>query len=150
MEIKISTKMLISLIFIFLMIGSTFAFALLNAFRSPEEEIKIPNQRIIDYELDDRQRTSLLKRYYTLMEYRYFTGCLECGSVKSKLESVTQNSENQIFLQEIVSENNVTSSLTITSLKGGKTLINPSGEDIENLICDFLVNQPLWCITSKI
>jgi len=149
MKIKLSTQTLIALVFIFLMFGSTFAYAILNAFKSPEEEIKIPNQRIIDYELNEIQRNYLLQRGYTLIEYRYFTGCLECIDMKSKLESVTQNSDNQIFLQEILSEGNA-NSLTVTSLRGGKTITNPSSENLENTICNFLVNQPLWCVTSKI
>jgi len=150
MKVKISTQTLIALIFIFLMFGSTFAYAILNAFTSPEEDVNIPNQRIIDFELDQSQRGFLLQRGYTLIEYQYFSGCLECVDVKNKLESLTQNSDNQIYLQELLSAENATTSLTVTSLRGGKTITNPSSENLENVICNYLVNQPLWCVTSKI
>ncbi len=124
----------------------------MNSLRNPEESITIPNQKIIDYELNDQQRRYLLQRYYTLIEYRYFTGCMDCIGMKNELERVTQNSDDQIFLQEIVilSTDNTTSSLTITSLRGQKSLDNPSNVEIEEIICNLLISQPIWCVTSKI
>jgi len=132
------------------MFASSLAYALINAFRNPEESITVPNQKIIDYELNQQQRTFLLQRYYTLVEYRYFTGCMDCISMRNELERITQNSDGQIFLQEIVSTDNATTSLTITSLRGQKILDNPTNEEIEDTICNLLVSQPLWCVTSKI
>lgn len=132
------------------MFVSSLAFAIINVFRSPEEEITIPNQKIIDYELNPEQRKYLLQRGYTLMEYSYYTGCLDCIDMKKELERFTQNSDNQIFLQEILLTENTTSSLTISSLKGHKNLDNPSNIEIEEIICDLLIRQPLWCVTSKI
>jgi len=150
MKLKITPQKLIALAFVFLMFASSLAYALINAFRNPEESITVPNQKIIDYELNQQQRTFLLQRYYTLVEYRYFTGCMDCISMRNELERITQNSDGQIFLQEIVSTDNATTSLTITSLRGQKILDNPTNEEIEDTICNLLVSQPLWCVTSKI
>ena len=150
MKLKITSQKMIALVFIILMFVSSLAFAIMNAFRSPEESISIPNQKIIDYELNSQQRSYLLQRGYTLMEYRYFTGCMDCISMKDDLESITQNSDDQIFLQEILSTDNTTSSLTITSLRGQKGLDNPADEEIEDTICNLLISQPLWCVSSKI
>jgi len=129
---------------------SSLAFAIMNAFRNPEETIIIPNQKIIDYELNDQQRKYLLQRGYTLMEYRYFTGCLDCITMKNDLERITQNSDDQVFLQEILLTDNTTSSLTVTSLRGQKISDNLSNTEIEKIICNLLINQPIWCVTSKI
>ena len=149
MKLKFTSKKIISLIFIFLMAGSTFAYAILSAFKT-EEEVKIPNQMIIDFELNQQQRSYLLQRGYTLIKYEYYNGCLECANTKTSLESLTNNADNQIFLQEILSDQSSTQTVTITSFKGEKTLKNPSNLDIQTNICNLITNKPLWCVTSQI
>ena len=148
MKVKMSTQKLIALIFIILMFGSTFAIFI--TFRASEQTIEIPNQRIINYRLNERQRSYLLQRGYTLIEYSYFTGCIECANIKNKLEQITLNSDDQIFLQELVSTESVSISISIASLKDQKTLDNPTDEEIESTVCDILINRPLWCITTEI
>lgn len=150
MKLKLSSQKLMALLFIFLMFVSTLAFAIMSAFQTPEETVTIPNQKIINYELSEEQRKYLLQRGYTLMEYRYFNGCLDCINVRSELQDLTQNSEDQIFLQEIITTENTTSSLTITSLRGQKILNNPLTGQTQDTICNMLISQPIWCITSKI
>jgi hypothetical protein len=73
---------------------------------------------------------------------------MECINVRNKLEYVTQNSEGQIFLQELTGE--VSNRVVITSLNGQKILDNPTNEEIENAVCDLLLRRPLWCVTSQI
>lgn len=148
MKVNMSSQKLIALVFIILMFGSTFAIFI--TFRTPEETIEIPNQRIINYRLNERQRSYLLQRGYTLIEYSYFTGCFECANIKNKLEQITLNSDDQIFLQELISTETVSTSLSIASLKDQKTLDDPTEEEIESIVCDILINRPLWCITAKI
>ena len=138
-----------SLFFILLMFGSTFAYAILSSFTGQNEEIQIPQEKILNYELDEQQRSYLRSRGYTLIEYSYSTGCLECIDVKNKLERITQDSEGQIYLQELTIVGS-SSKLTVTSLNGQKILNNPSVEEIETTVCDFLMKRPLWCVTSKI
>jgi hypothetical protein len=150
MKLKFTSKKIISLIFIFLMAGSTFAYAILSAFKNPEEEVKIPNQRIIDFELNQQQRSYLLQRGYTLIKYEYYNGCMECANTKNSLESLTNNADNQIFLQEIASDQTSTQNVIITNFKGEKTLKNPSNLDLQTNICNLITNKPLWCVTSQI
>lgn len=139
-----------AIVFILLMVGSTFTYALLNAFgKEGEEEIRVPNDKILNYELNEQQRKFLLTRGYTLIEYSYSSGCMECIDVKNNLERITQTSDGQIFLQELVKEGE-TSKVTITSLYGGKTLNNPTSKEVETQICDLLVQKPLWCVSSKV
>ncbi|MDI6825651.1 MAG: hypothetical protein QMD36_00430 [Candidatus Aenigmarchaeota archaeon] len=138
----------IALVFILLMFGSTFTYALLNSLRGSGKEIQIPQDRILNYELNEEQRRYLLTRGFTLIEYSYPTGCLECINVKNNLERITQISDGQIFLQELIKEG--TPKLTITSWNGGKTLNDPKSKEAETLICDLLIEKPLWCVSSKI
>jgi len=138
-----------ALVFILLMFGSTFAYAILSSFTGQNEEIQIPQESILNYELNEQQRKYLRSRGYTLIEYSYPTGCLECIDVKNKLEQITQDSEGQIYLQELTVVGS-SSKFTVTSLNGQKILNNPSVEEIETTVCDLLMNRPLWCVTSKI
>jgi len=150
MKLKFTSRKVISLIFIFLMFGSTLAYAVLSTFGNRNEDIKIPNERIINFELNKQQRSFLLQRGYTLIKYEYYNGCMECAETKTSLESLTNNADNQIFLQEIVSDQTTTQTVMITSFKGEKTLKNPSNLDLQTNICNLIINKPLWCVTSQI
>jgi hypothetical protein len=129
--------------------GSSITYAVLSSLNPKEEEVQVPNEKIINYELNAQQRALLLQKYFTLVEYRYYNGCLECADAKNNLEYLTQNSEDQIYLQEITSDTSSVS-VSIMSLRGQKTLNNPTKEEIQTNICSLIVNRPLWCVTTKI
>ena len=139
----------IALVFILLMFGSTFTYALLNAFGEKGERIQIPQEKILNYELNEQQKKYLLSRGYTLIVYSYMTGCLDCITVKNNLERITQNSDGQIFLQEIVKSEG-TPKVSIISLNSEKTINNPTSNELENVICDLLIARPLWCVSAKV
>jgi len=149
MKLKIKSQTVIAIIFIFLMMGSSITYAVLSSLNPKEEQVQVPNEKIINYELNAQQRALLLQKYHTLVEYRYYDGCLGCADVKNNLEYLTQNSEDQIYLQEITSDKSSVS-VSIASLRGQKTLNNPTKEEIQTNICNLIVNRPLWCVTSKI
>lgn len=138
-----------ALFFIIIMFGSSFAYAILNRIGGAGGRISIPKERILNYELNERQKSYLKSRGYTLVVYSSPIGCLECGSVKSNLEWMTQNSEGQIFLQEVSSNTN-SSTLTVTSLKGERVLDNPSNQEIGSAICSLMLKREVWCVTSQI
>jgi len=139
---------LIALFFVILMFGSSFTYLVSEFFGNKNPEVTIPQSRIINYELNNDQRTLLLKKGYTLIEYFYPDGCLDCAKVKNKLEKIVQDSENQIFLQEIskATENKV----VVTSFNGQKTIEDPVETELETPVCGILLNKPLWCVTSKV
>jgi len=139
----------IAFLFIILMFGSTFTYAMLNYFGKTEEKLEIPEQKILNYELNEQQKKTLLPRGYTLILYSYTTGCLECIDVKKDLESITQNSDGQIFLQEVIKNEGVPT-ITISSLNGGKTINSPTNSEVENAICNIIVQRPLWCVSQQI
>ncbi len=144
-----NSKKFVALFFIFLMVASTIAFAFISSRRTPEQEhVEIPTQRIIDYKLSDSQRQILLSNGYTLIEYEFPTACLDCGPIKSRLENIAQTSNNQIFLQEFIGS--AQQKVTMTSLNGQKILEDEFTEDDINIVCEILVQEPLWCISSKL
>jgi len=136
--------------FIILMFGSTFAYAILSSFGGQDEgsQISIPQDKVLNYELNDQQKTTLLRGYYTLIEYRYSSGCMECISMKNELERITFNSDGQIYLQEILSDGS--DRVTIKSLNGAKTITKPTINETQEAVCNLLLQRPIWCVTSQL
>lgn len=139
---------IIALAFAFLMMGSTLTYWVMSLFNQPSDQLQIPQDQILNYELNENQRTYLLKKYFTLIEYRYSSGCLGCINTKKELERLTTQSDNQIYLQEIVSDG--ADRITITSLNGQKTITNPAINQTQVAICNILLKRPIWCVTSQI
>jgi hypothetical protein len=139
---------IIALVFAFLMMGSTLTYWVMSLFNQPSNQLQIPQDKVLNYELNENQRAYLLKNYFTLIEYRYSTGCLECINMRNNLEKLTTQSDNQIYLQEIVS--NGADKITITSLNGQKTITNPEINQTEMVICNVLLQRPIWCVTSQL
>ena len=130
------------------MFGSTFAYGIMSLFSQPTNNLQIPQDKILNYELNEQQRTYLLRNYYTLIEYRYLSGCLECIDMKNELEGITMRSDGQIYLQEILSEGS--ERITITSLNGEKTIIEPTINETQKAVCNLLLQRPIWCVTSQL
>jgi len=139
---------IIALFFIVLMFGSTFAYGIMSLFSQPTNQLQMPQDKVLNYELNEQQRTYLLRGYYTLVEYRYPSGCLECIDMKKELERITVNSDGQIYLQEILSSG--TEKITITSLNGAKTITKPTVNQTQEAVCDILLQRPIWCVTSQL
>ena len=130
------------------MFGSTFAYGIMSLFNQPTDQLQIPQDKILNYELDEQQKTYLLRSYFTLVEYRYSSGCLGCIDMKNELERITFNSEGQIYLQEILSEGS--DRITITSLNGEKTITKPAINETQEAVCNLLLQRPVWCVTSQL
>jgi len=143
MKMKILALFLVVLLF-----GSTFAVWVSSLFNQPTDELQVPQDKILLYELNGEQKTYLLRRYYTLVEYRYSSGCLECIDMKGELERITMISDGQIYLQEILSDGS--DRVTITSLNGVKTITKPTVNETQEAVCNLLLQRPIWCLTARI
>jgi len=139
---------IMALFFIFLMFGSTIAYGIMSLFNQPTDQLQIPQDKILNYELSEQQKTYLMRSYFTLIEYRYSSGCLECIDMKNNLERITINSEGQIYLQEILSDGS--DRVTITSLNGAKTITNPTVNETQEAVCSILLQKPIWCVTTQL
>lgn len=141
-------QQIIALVFVLLMVGSVIA-SFLGSFNPAEEEVEVPQQRVLTYRLNDQQRKYLLTRGYTLIEFSYPPVCFECENQKVKLEDIVARSDGQVYLQELSGQSD-SSTLAITSLKGQKTIEYSSDEKVRDTVCDMMLNAPIWCISGKI
>lgn len=148
MKLKISKQSILALFFIFLMVGSSIAYGILQAFRPLKtKKVELPKSNIIDYELTPEQKNYLLADGKTIIEYSYNLSCVECLNQKALLEGLTNQFSDQLFLQEIVASD---SSLTITSRYGQEDVENITQESIIDVLCELMINPPLGCIRRGI
>lgn len=144
----------IGILLIFLMFGSTFAYAVIQSVNIPnqnqnEQTLQIPTG-VIDYELSANQQVELLRAGYTIMDYRYNFACEQCIKERSLLSQIVQSREfqNQIVLQEILSEN--AGNLTIKSVFGEETLTNFDSTDVTSSLCRIVASPPPECVVFQI
>jgi hypothetical protein len=130
------------------MFGSTFAVWISSFFNQPTDRIQIPQEKVINFELSQEQKTYLMRRGYTLIEYRYASGCLECIDMRRNLQRITMTSDEQIYLQEIVSSG--TDKVNVISLNGQKTATNPNINETKEMVCDLIMQRPIWCVTGQL
>lgn len=145
----VTNKMkIMALFFIILMFGSSVTAGVINLLSKGSSQSQIPQDKILNYKLTDVQKNYLLQKGYTIIEYDYSSGCVECISVKNKLETMAQNSDGQIYLQEILSEG--MNSVSIISLNGQKTISKPDVNQTEGDVCNLLLQRPIFCLSSQI
>lgn len=137
-----------------IMLASSVAFAFLSLFGgSQQQQLSIPEERTLNYKLTREQVQVLLQNGYTIVEYFYPDGCVECLEVKSRLEEIVNNAEGQLFVQDIVS-NNVSATPAVVIVNAytstGKILENPTAENVTAEVCNALTNPTFWCISGSI
>lgn len=144
MDMKKEKKRFISLFMIFLFIGSTIAYGFIRRLGSEEvQSVNIPKTNIVDYELAEEQETYLIRRGVTIVKFYYTKGCIECLGWKNELEGIASSVPRQLFLEEIVSDEN---KIEMFSLRGSVTLIDPTREEIVKNVCNVLWDPPGWCL----
>ncbi len=145
----VTTKMkIMALFFIILMFGSTLAYTINSLFSEKDDQLQIPQDKVLNYALNEQQKNYLVKNGYTLITYDYSSGCIECINIKKDLEKITQNSDGQIYLQEINSEG--LNKINIISRNGQKIVNKPTINQTEEAVCNLLSQRPIWCLTSQI
>lgn len=135
----------VAIIFVLLMVGSTIGAMVVSILGDEDDGLQLPTQRIMGKRLTDYQRTELLRRGYTLIEYEYPQNCFACETQKMTLESFVHQSDNQIFLQEIQSSISETK-ISIVSVKGTENFVDPTDEEVKNALCEIILERPIWCI----
>jgi hypothetical protein len=154
LKTKINKSLVAGLFMIFLMVGSTLAYAILQSFTpsQPEEEgIELPEQNIIDYRLTTEQYHYLLRAGKTIVEFEYSLACDECRDTKTWLEAATNEFSNQMLLIElVVSDSDALPIVRIESSYGRIVLSKPTTDEIMNSFCNLLTEPPIRCATSGI
>jgi len=152
MKIKIKKSAYLGIFLMFLMVGSTVAYAVLQAFNQPQqtaEEPKLPKENIIDYELDRSQELYAIRYGKTILKYEYATACVECANEKALLESLARQFSDQLILEELSGADEA-SKLTITSYYGRRLLRNITEDTLVDTLCDLMSNPPVFCATKNI
>ncbi|MEM5800840.1 MAG: hypothetical protein QXD54_04665 [Candidatus Aenigmatarchaeota archaeon] len=143
MKIKINTATMISLVLIFLMLGSSIIVGIERFLSPTASTIKLPEKNIINYELGINEEKYLLERGVTIVKAYFPRNCVECLEIKNYLENfITQNS-NQVIMQEL--DSNV-SKIEIRSYRGREILENATQEKIFESFCELMLQPPANCV----
>ena len=146
------TNAIIALIIIGMMFGSTFAFASLQSFfySPPQQQTVQPPSAIVTKSFTSDQRSYLLQNGATVVSFKYNIACLECGDMKSFVESITRSSgfSGQVFLEELTGYNST--SVEIASLRGSNTVKNVTQEAISDSLCELMLQPPVNCALRKV
>jgi hypothetical protein len=139
------SKTVIALVFMFLMVASTFAFTALQSFKGagPSSSASLPSTNVINYELTAAQENTAITSGYTLAKFYHYSACSDCAFKMSFLEYMAKQYPTQIFLEEI--ETNRTTSLIMTSYIGQKTFANATQDQMLNAFCSLMSNPPAVC-----
>lgn len=144
---KIKTA-IAGIVIIFLMLGSTFAYSVLQSVKGGEKkEVTLPEKNIVEQELTPEQESLLLSNGNTILKFRYNLACNNCLSQLSFLESLASSSQfkNQIMLEEILVGDVTSPQLEITSMYGQDSLNNVTQEKILESVCGLMIQPPLDC-----
>lgn len=156
---KIDKKKYASVILIFLTVGSTLAYGVLQAVNmglnnqggnSNSAQPSLPEGNIIDYELTNEQKNYMLRYGKTILEYKYPLACGNCSSQKAYLESTVGGLSDQLFLEEIVDNSQTRSTLDVSSYYSSRSLIDPSVNATIDALCGVMVIPPVRCATRNV
>ncbi len=126
------------------MVGSTFAYGILQSVRSP---VELPKSNIIDYKLGPQLRYAFIQGGATILSFDYnLAACEDCYQQKGFLESLANEYKEQIFLEEITIENLTQSKLSVESNLGNRTFVSPTQNETFGAICDLLIAPPTICV----
>lgn len=143
------TASIIALFLVFIMVGSTVAFSILQSVRSPKTELELPSTNIVNYELKPEVESYLIQNGKMIIKFDYALACVECLNRKAFLESVANQFSDQIVLVEIVT-NEDTPSLTAISIYGQRSVGNVTEEEVVNVLCDLMINPPVFCAMRNV
>ncbi len=144
MKLKVKTSW-IGLFLIATMLFSTFAYAIIQSFSSPSQNLQLPETNIINYQLDPNLRAALLQYGVTLMTFDYNLVCEDCVNQKSNLEFLANEYKEQIFLEEIRDDSLSVSKLTVESVYGKDELVGANETQIFHSLCKLMVAPPVSC-----
>lgn len=153
MKMNVSKKTVISLFFIFLMVGSTVTYSLLQSIRQPEnKEVKLPTTNVVDYELTEEQEKLLIEDGKVVLKFLYSKACEGCLQKKNVLDSVAADNafSSQVMIEEILSSRPDLPMLTVVSYRGQKILTNYTNDDLLDALCELMVQPPVSCAVRKI
>ncbi|MFH1420583.1 MAG: hypothetical protein ABIG30_01295 [Candidatus Aenigmatarchaeota archaeon] len=141
---KQTRKQMWVFIVIILFFGSTIAYSILQALGvAPTGPVAptIPSERI--FKSENQTIEDLLIQYqYSVLKFYYDGTC--CQDIIVYIESIPESTGRQLAVFEITS-NTTEPYATIKSLKGDKTIQQPTRKSILDLLCDYIAKPPVEC-----
>jgi len=153
MDLKRAKFGIIAIFIMAIMLGSTFAYSILQSgSKSGENTIEIPTSKIIESELTTEQENYLLTQGKTIIKYYYNLKCDDCLRQKNLMESITntQGFSDQIIVEEINTNEGTIPRIIIKSYMGQDSLTNYKDDDIINSLCKLMFKPPVGCIVREV
>lgn len=154
--VEFGKKKVMSIFLLVILVGSTLGTAVLQAFgwnagnQNTAQQIDIPQNDIIDYELTGAQKTYLIGQGKTILRYKYAILCNSCDQQRIYLQAAVNEFSGQLFLEEIVDNSQTEPLLYVTSYYGSKTLKDPTNDKIFDSLCDLMFNPPVVCAARNV
>ena len=139
---------MIGLFLIAIMLFSTFAYAVLQAFY-PRNSAKLPDSNIVNYPLDSNLKAALIQNGRTIITFEYNENCSFCADQKAQLESFTNTYKPQIFLEELTTSRIDSSNIIIASAYGDQTIDDGNATRIVSSLCQLMVYPPATCALQR-
>ena len=150
---KSSKKVIVSLFFAFLMLGSTIAYTFLQGnLKTGTTETTPPSTNVVGYELTADQETVLMQNGKTILKFLYNLACDGCIQRKNVLEGAVNDNtfSGQLVLEEILTNKTGLPMLTVLSYQGQRVLTNFTNEELVEALCDMMVQPPVGCAVRKV
>jgi hypothetical protein len=144
MFMKLKTSW-IGLFLIAVMLFSTFAYAIIQSFNSPEGTT-LPETNIINYRLQPALKNALVQYGTTIITFEYNNFCNNCVNQKAMLEFFANEYKQQIWMEEIEMTNLDVSTITVSSAYGEDKLVDASDAQIASSLCKLMVSPPATCV----
>jgi len=147
---KIKKSVIIVLVLILIMIGSTFVNLLYSFFSQP----KLPEVNDIDYELTDQEKNLVLRQGKVLLEFFYGSSCKGCQNKISFLDFLANQYKDKSFLEKIL-VNESTPKLNILGFNITQDKIylderylegeNITEQNVKDILCEVMIVPPVEC-----
>jgi len=139
-------KKYIGILIIAIFVFSSLAYSFIQGsrFSGANMQVSLPKKSIINYKLSKEQTELALRKGYTIVLLEYKPGFNE---VKNYLEAFAEKEKKQMILEEIVGNQTF---LEVKSLKGSSSLSNPTVNQTEDLICQYLLEPPMECVLRQV
>lgn len=127
--------------FIFLMFGSTIAYAVITSFQAGSKQPSLPSSKIVYSQLDANTEALIINNGGIVIRLNYNINCsLNCTELKSFLENVA-NTQQTIYLEEITLNATAEPNVEILTSSGNLQVQNATKDLVLNNLCD--LNIPL-------
>jgi hypothetical protein len=144
-------KKLMSIFILIVFAGSTLAFAFLSVFsdgntaQDPIEETKLTIFKF-DRPLTAAEETPYQKQDIVILKFYYSNDCSNCSDIDLEVEQLWTDSNNRILLEKInTDEYSVNKNTPSIELKGSRSKILTSFDNLENEVCNLYFDAPSNC-----